>query len=125
MEASQKEAAKPEPESRTAVSFATGRGTVDTDLFLLHKLEAGTRIEGPALILDKTQTLRHQRSFMLAADYGRDEVLKLLWTRGMPQDMLDAALYNAADHEHEDTVKLLLDYGADPDAEGAEYVFFA
>lgn len=74
------------------------------------------------VILDRTPTLRHQKAFMLAADYGRDEVLKLLFPRGMPQDQLNIALYTASDHEHEETVKLLLEFGADPNAEGAEYV---
>jgi ankyrin repeat protein len=72
------------------------------------------------LILDRTPAPRHQKAFMLAAFYGRDEVLKLLYARGMPQDKLDAALYEAADHEHEQTVKLLLEFGANPDAEGKE-----
>ena len=69
-------------------------------------------------ILDKTPTLRHQKAFMLAADYGRDEVLKILQPRGMPQDKLNEALYVSADHEHESTVELLLEFGADPNAEG-------
>lgn len=55
---------------------------------------------------------------MLAADYGRDEVLKLLFPRGMSQEKLDEALFVSADHEHEETVKLLLEFGADPNAEG-------
>jgi ankyrin repeat protein len=74
-------------------------------------------------ILDHTPTLRHQKAFMIAADYGRDEILKLLWPRGIQQDQLDTALYNAADHEHAETVKLLLEFGANPNAEGPEYVF--
>jgi ankyrin repeat protein len=72
------------------------------------------------MILDRTPTLRHQKAFMLAATYGRDDVLKLLYARGMSQEKLDAALYDAADHEHEQTVKLLLDFGASPNAEGKE-----
>ncbi|KAH7115871.1 ankyrin repeat-containing domain protein [Dendryphion nanum] len=73
------------------------------------------------LILDKTPTLRHQKAFMIAADYGRDEILNLLITRGIPQNQLDTALFNAADREHDDTVKLLLEFGASPNAEGPEF----
>jgi ankyrin repeat protein len=71
-------------------------------------------------ILDRTPTLRHQKAFRLAADYGRDGVLKLLFPRGIQQKELDDALYNASDHEHEETVRLLLEFGADPNAEGDE-----
>lgn len=70
------------------------------------------------IILDSTPSLRHQKAFMLAADYGRDEVLKLIFPRGITQEELDQALYLSADHEHESTVKLLLEFGADPNAEG-------
>ncbi|KAF2867482.1 ankyrin repeat-containing domain protein [Massariosphaeria phaeospora] len=73
------------------------------------------------IILDHTPTLRHQKAFMLAAFYGRDEVLKLLFPRGISQEKLDEALYKACDNENEETTKLLLEFGANPDAEGAEY----
>ncbi len=71
-------------------------------------------------ILDRAPTLRHQKAFMLAASYGRNEVLNLLTGRGILQNQLDKALYDAADHEHEETVKLLLGLGANPNAEGEE-----
>lgn len=56
-EALKKNVSKPEPESKIAVCFETGTGNISTDLFLLQNLESGSRIEGPALILDKTQTI--------------------------------------------------------------------
>lgn len=73
------------------------------------------------VILDHSPTPRHQKAFMRAADYGRDEVLKLLFPRGIEPQMLDEALYLSTDHEHESTVKLLLEFGASPNAEGQIY----
>ncbi|CAN9440295.1 unnamed protein product [Alternaria alternata] len=79
-------------------------------------------------ILDKesqlsTCTIRYQRAFSLAAFYGRTEVLKLLYPKGIDQAQLDEALYQATDNEHVDTVELLLDFGADPDTERPTYGF--
>lgn len=72
-------------------------------------------------ILEQSNHLRHQKAFLHAASYGRDDILELLQSRGTNQDMLNTALYEASDHEHESTVGLLIKYGADPDAEGEEY----
>ncbi|CAG9940385.1 unnamed protein product [Clonostachys rosea f. rosea IK726] len=57
MEISKTEAIAPEPESKTKVFFVAGEGSIDTNLFQLQNLKPGTRIPGPALILDKTQTI--------------------------------------------------------------------
>lgn len=65
-----------------------------------------------------SSTLRHQRSFSLAAFYGRTEVLRLLYPRGIDQAQLDEALYEATDNKHLETVKLLLEFGADPNVGG-------
>lgn len=74
-------------------------------------------------LLEQSRNLRHQDAFLLAASHGRDDVLELLQKRGTNQDMLNRALYDASDHEHESTVGLLLRFGADPNAEGQEYEF--
>ncbi|KAM0327180.1 hypothetical protein ACHAQA_006312 [Verticillium albo-atrum] len=47
----------PAAEGKTRVCFDAAEGGVDTNLFLLGKLEAGVKIPGPALILDQTQTI--------------------------------------------------------------------
>lgn len=69
-------------------------------------------------VLDKVTVLRHEKAFSLAAFYGRTEVLKLLFPLGIEQTLLDEALFQATDNEHEETVQLLLEFNADPNAEG-------
>ena len=71
-------------------------------------------------LLEQSSYLRHQKAFLNAASYGRDDVLDLLEKRGTNQEMLNMALYDASDQEHESTVKLLVKYGADPNSEGKE-----
>lgn len=75
-------------------------------------------------LLEQSNYLRHQKAFLLAASFGRDDVLELLQTRGTNPDMLNNALYEASDHEHESTVDLLVKFGANPDAEGVEYATY-
>lgn len=72
-------------------------------------------------LLEQSNYLRHQKAFLHAASYGRDDVLELLQKRGTNQDILNTALYEASDHEHESTVGLLIKFGAHSDAEGQEY----
>ncbi|KAL1610349.1 hypothetical protein SLS60_002015 [Paraconiothyrium brasiliense] len=49
--------ATPVPKSKVQVCFDAVIGDVPTSLFLLDELVPGVRISGPALILDKTQTI--------------------------------------------------------------------
>lgn len=74
------------------------------------------------MLLGHSNYLRHQKAFLHAASYGRDDILELLQERGTNQDILNTALYEASDHEHESTVGLLIKFGAHSDAEGQEYV---
>ncbi|PVH84747.1 hydantoinase [Cadophora sp. DSE1049] len=54
---SEKIVAFPEPETKTLICFDANLGHVSTGVHLLGNLEPGTRLPGPALILDKTQTI--------------------------------------------------------------------
>ncbi|KAH8662418.1 hydantoinase [Xylariales sp. PMI_506] len=49
--------AVPAPETTTRICFDAVAGRVETPIFPLASLEPGVRIAGPALILDKTQTI--------------------------------------------------------------------
>ena len=88
-------------------------------------LEAASK-KGKIEIVEKLLTddprLRHQEAFRLAAYYGRDDILRLLQKRGTSRELLNRALYDAADQERHYTVDVLLEFGADPNAEGEEYV---
>ena len=79
------------------------------------------RTEVVKQLLDQSPHLPHQKAFHSAASYGRDDVLELLEKQGTNAEMLNTALFDASDQERESTVKLLLKFGADPDAEGKEY----
>ncbi|KAH8727742.1 ankyrin repeat-containing domain protein [Phaeosphaeriaceae sp. PMI808] len=80
-------------------------------------------------ILEKKPTLRLLKAFSLAAYYGRTEVLEYLFEmdhnreiQGDSRAMSDA-LYQATDNEREEAITLLLEHGADPNAEGPTYGF--
>ncbi|KAF3008558.1 hypothetical protein E8E13_006996 [Curvularia kusanoi] len=63
-------------------------------------------------------------AFTKAAARGADDILKELWSysRGaISQQSKDLSLYTATDFELNSTVELLLEMGANPDAEGEEY----
>ena len=52
-----------------------------------------------------------------------DWILSAIWdhTGGeINKELMDKCLYTATDNEKEGTVKLLLEFGANPDAEGDE-----
>jgi ankyrin repeat protein len=75
-------------------------------------------------ILMKNPTLRLSRAFSKAAYFGRTEVLEALFERDVNGEIRDDeglrnnALYQATDNEHEETIELLLDHHASPNAEG-------
>ncbi|KAL8839664.1 MAG: hypothetical protein Q9176_004271 [Flavoplaca citrina] len=87
-------------------------------------LEAASE-KGKIEIVEKLLTndphLRHEEAFHLAACSGRDDILRLLQKRGTSRELLSKALYDAADQEMQSTVDVLLQFGADPNAEGKEY----
>jgi ankyrin repeat protein len=75
-------------------------------------------------ILAKNPNLRLRRAFAQAAYHGRTEVLKLLFEEDVNGEIRDDdgikddALYQATDNEQAETVELLLEHGANPNAEG-------
>ena len=71
-------------------------------------------------LLKHSHHLPHQKAFLNAASYGRNDVLKVLQKLGTNQEMLNTALYQASDAEQNSTVELLLEFGASADAEGKE-----
>ena len=72
------------------------------------------------ILLEQSHSIPHVKAFINAASHGRDNVLRLLEPCGTHPEMLSTAIYQASDAEHESTVELLLEFGADPDAEGPE-----
>ena len=71
-------------------------------------------------LLKHSHHLQHQKAFLNAASYGRNDILQILRRLGTNQEMLNTALYQASDAEKNSTVELLLEMGADADAEGKE-----
>ncbi|KAL8930646.1 MAG: hypothetical protein Q9208_000517 [Pyrenodesmia sp. 3 TL-2023] len=80
------------------------------------------KIEIVEKLLTNDPRLRHQEAFHLAAYCGRDDILRLLQKRGTSRELLNKALFDAADQEMQTTVDVLLQFGADPNAEGKEYM---
>ena len=72
------------------------------------------------MLLGQSNSLPLEKAFLNAASHGRNDVLRLLEPHGTSPATLSTALYQASDSEHESTVGLLLEFGADPDAEGPE-----
>lgn len=115
------------------VAAATYGHAEVVEILLEHQIEGASKIQALDIaskkgradvvrhLLEQTPYLPHQKAFHNAAMYGRDEVLELLEKRGTNPEMLSTAIYHASDQERESTVNLLLKFGADPNAEGAEY----
>lgn len=66
--------------------------------------------------------LQRTEPFRYAARSGFTEVLNVLTNSGISREDLNGALYEATDIQQEETVAVLLEMGADPNAEGDEYV---
>ena len=71
-------------------------------------------------ILERSRSLPHEKAFMNASSFGHTQILRMLQRLGTNREMLNKALYQAADYQYESTVDLLLEFGADPNAEGEE-----
>ncbi|KAK2767539.1 hypothetical protein FQN54_003696 [Arachnomyces sp. PD_36] len=56
-EVSGKQVAKVEPKETAAVYFGKGFGRMQTPVYTLGQLEPGAKLQGPAMIIDKTQTI--------------------------------------------------------------------
>ncbi|KAJ8111792.1 hypothetical protein ONZ43_g5537 [Nemania bipapillata] len=78
------------------------------------------------LLLQKGGGLDCRELFKCAAEGSEslELILRECWdytNESLPQELLDSCLYTATDFEKEETVKVLLEFGADPDAQGAEF----
>ncbi|KAG9235914.1 ankyrin repeat-containing domain protein, partial [Amylocarpus encephaloides] len=67
------------------------------------------------------QALLRSDSFAAAASKGYHKILIILTDVGISSDIMDKGLYEAADYQHDETVRVLLKMGANPDAEGEGY----
>ena len=117
------------------VAAATYGHAEVVQVLLQHGTEGATQVQALEIaskngrtdvvknLLAHAPNLPHQKAFQYAATHGRDDILELLEQRGTNAEMLSAALYDASDQERESTVRLLLKFGANPNAEGKEYVW--
>lgn len=78
-------------------------------------------VECVRTIIERCPILDRIPPFRAAARYGYSEILGILTNSGVPFEEMSAALYEATDYQHVETVKVLLEMGADPNAEGDEY----
>ncbi len=119
----------------TALSLAAAYGHHEVVLLLLEKSPSEAALQqafdaaakaGSVQIVDAlmalpTISLSFDKAFIMAAAYGRDNVLQQLrGGRDVTREVLSKALYRASDNERESTVEVLACMGADPDAEGKE-----
>lgn len=114
--------------SRYPLAVAALSGHVETAELLL---ERGSNVESQQqalrqaaksgsveivnMLLDRSPYLDRNKALVAASSYGNDDVVKRLydWQCIVPEALNDA-LYEAADHEQESTVAVLLDLGANP-----------
>lgn len=72
------------------------------------------------VLLREYPTIRRSDAFYSAACRGYTEVVKALTSAGVETHILEKSLYEAVDYQYEETVRVLLDMGISPNAEGAE-----
>ena len=101
-------------------------------LLLLHDLDPESHqkallqavewehIDCVRVLLEKCPQIDRSEAFKTAASNGYTEILKELASKNMGPEVLAKALYEAAEYEHEEAVRQLLEMDANPDAEGEE-----
>lgn len=79
-------------------------------------------VECVRVLIERCPVLQRTEPFRIAARNGSTDVLNVLTNSGISFEDLNGALYEAIDFQHVETVDVLLEMGADPNAEGKEYV---
>lgn len=79
-------------------------------------------VECVRVLIERCPVLQRTEPFRIAARNGSTDVLNVLTNSGISFEDLNRALYEATDFQHVETVGVLLEMGADPNAEGEEYV---
>ncbi len=104
----------------TALSLAVIRGHDEIALYLI---ERGASLDARDRSGDRQQMYPGNSPVHYAAIYGRTRVLQAMLDRGVPVDLRDrngrTLLMMASENGHRDTVKLLLERGADPTTRSA------
>ncbi len=104
----------------TALSLAVILGHDEIALYLI---ERGASLDARDRSGDRQQMYPGNSPVHYAAIYGRTRVLQAMLDRGVPVDLRDrngrTLLMMASENGHRDTVKLLLERGADPTTRSA------
>jgi ankyrin repeat protein len=79
-------------------------------------------VECARVIIERCPVLQRTEPFRIAAKNGFLDILNVLTNSGISIEDLNGALYEATEYQHVETVGVLLEMSADPNAEGKEYV---
>ncbi|KAH6663685.1 ankyrin repeat-containing domain protein, partial [Halenospora varia] len=78
-------------------------------------------LECVKVLIERCPMVLRSDPFAYAASNGFSEILKVLTNTGVTSQVMDKCLYEATDYQHIETVEVLLQMGANPDAEGEEF----